>query len=617
MEPTFPLLQLPENAIITVLKNLGLGQLFIISLVSSKTKNLVTSLGLRADCVGIIITSIISISVDVGRDRFHLTIFNNSNDENGELPADITLPVSANFYFEDTKMQLTTQLFNFSNWLNHVQAMFCWIKPPNVYFGRGCEIFKVQSLKDAIGDVNDLYVSGRLTDVMSREVLKQFNTPNILYLNKNPFEDVSEIQKFFIQNRKTIIFDDVYSLDDMLLVNSKRAELSHPISQKQFNQFLKQWIRGSNPRLQDMSLSIHKIDFDSGEVYLNGIRCTTMEEVAKQEIIENHRLPIADMAQIRRNDGTTAVVVTKDSENVLFDFSLISTKTKNLVTSLGLRSISVEIKLCRVIRIFVCFENARFQFIIYNFSNDLDGELPADIALPVGAAFFGWPGPIIQLTTPLLNFNNWLNHIRTVFCYTLPPCISFSRGSERFNIGLLKDAIGSVNLLLVLEQSTYIQYKNILSHFNTPSRLFLVRNPFEEVSEIQKFFIQNFQSFAFHDVYSLDDMLLVNSEKIKFTCPISQKQFNQFVKHWIRGSNPRLQCMSLSIDKIDFPSGAVYLKGIQCMEMNEESKQEIRENHSLSVNVDMVQVRRRDGTPAVVVTKDSEHVLYVHFIVLY
>ncbi|EFO90309.1 hypothetical protein CRE_23056 [Caenorhabditis remanei] len=299
-----------------------------------------------------------------------------------------------------------------------------------------------------------------------------------------------------------------------------------------------------------------------------------------------------------------------------FDFSLISTKTKNLVTSLELRSISVEIKICRVIRIFVYFGKTRFQFIIYNFSNDLDGELPADITLPVAAAFFDWPGPIIQLTTPLLNFNNWLNHIRTVFCYTLPLCISFSRGSERFNIGLLKDAIGNVNFLLVLEQSTGIQYKNILNHFNTPSRLFLYRNPFEEVSEIQKFFIQNFQSLAFHDVYSLDDMLLVNSERIEFSRPISQKQFNQFVKHWIRGSNPRLQHMALAIDKTDSMSRDVLLKGIRCVEMSEDAKREIRENHRL-LNVDMVQIRRKDGTPAVIATNDEDVGPNIHLIVLH
>ncbi|EFO90264.1 hypothetical protein CRE_23055 [Caenorhabditis remanei] len=293
---------------------------FFISLVSSKTKNLVTSLGLRADCVSITITSILSISVDIGRARFHLIIFNNSNDENGELTADITLPGSAFFYFEDNAgIQLTTQSFNFSNWLNHIQSLFCWLKPPNVYFARGCEIFEVQSLKDAIGNVNDLFVPRQLTDVLSREVLKQFNTPNILYLHKNPFEDVSEIQKFFIQNRKSIIFDDVYSLDDMLLANSKRAELTHPISQKQFNQFVKHWIRGSNPRLQCMSLAIDKFDFPSGEVYLKGIRCTAMEEKTKQKIRENHSLSEnVDVVQVRRKDGTPAVVVTKDSEHVLY-----------------------------------------------------------------------------------------------------------------------------------------------------------------------------------------------------------------------------------------------------------------------------------------------------------
>ncbi|EFO94581.1 hypothetical protein CRE_06127 [Caenorhabditis remanei] len=221
MERSFPLFRLPENAIIKVFKNLCLGQLFFISLVSTKTKKLVTSLGLRADFVKISISKLLHVSLDIGRSHFNLMLYNYTNDPNGELPGDITLPV--------------------------------------------------------------------------------------------------EIQKVFIQNLNCILFDDVYSLDDMLLVNSEKVKFIRPISQKQFNRFVKHWIRGSNPRLQDMSLAIDKIDFPSGELYLNGIRCTAMEEKAKQEIRENYSLSVnADMVQVRRKDGTPTVVVTKDSENVLY-----------------------------------------------------------------------------------------------------------------------------------------------------------------------------------------------------------------------------------------------------------------------------------------------------------
>ncbi|KAF1760330.1 hypothetical protein GCK72_008579 [Caenorhabditis remanei] len=156
----------------------------------------------------------------------------------------------------------------------------------------------------------------------------------------------------------------------------------------------------------------------------------------------------------------------------------------------------------------------------------------------------------------------------------------------------------------------------VLKQFNTPNRLSLGRNPFEEACQIQQIFIQNFRFIEYHDVYSLDDMLLINSERAELSHPTTQKQFNQFAKHWIHGSNPRLQRMDLSIDKIDFLSGDVYLKGIRCIKMSEDAKREIRQEHEL-LEGGMVQIRREDGTPAVIATYDGHRGLNIYLIVLH
>ena len=75
--------------------------------------------------------------------------------------------------------------------------------------------------------------------------------------------------------------------------------------------------------------------------------------------------------------------------------------------------------------------------------------------------------------------------------------------------------------------------------------------------------------------------------------------------------------MFLIIENNNFVSGEVYLKGIKCMEMSEDAKREIREKHKLSVNVDMIKIRRKDGTSAVIGTHKSKNTLYVRFIVLH
>ncbi|EFO94607.1 hypothetical protein CRE_06119 [Caenorhabditis remanei] len=302
MERSFPLFRLPENVIVHVLQNMDFDQLLTISLVSTKSKRLVTSLGLRACDVFIEISRVISLNVEIGGSRFVLYFYNDSNVQN-----DITLPVDAFLRFECKRIQSSTP-FNFSDWMNHIRTIFFCIKSPSVNFYRGCERFEVQSLKDAIGNVNYLSVSSKATDVYNKEVLKRFNAPNELSLERNPFDEACEIQKLFIQSFEFIGIDNVHSLDDMLLVNSEKVNFYRPTTQKQFNRFVKHWIRGSNPRLQHMSLSIDITDSVDREVLLKGIECVGVPEEEQLKICQNNDVVCDHLVQIKREDGTSAVI---------------------------------------------------------------------------------------------------------------------------------------------------------------------------------------------------------------------------------------------------------------------------------------------------------------------
>ncbi|EFO90298.1 hypothetical protein CRE_23099 [Caenorhabditis remanei] len=298
-----------------------------------------------------------------------------------------------------------------------------------------------------------------------------------------------------------------------------------------------------------------------------------------------------------------------------FAFSLVSTKTKDLVTSLGIKTSNIDIRVSGLLCVSVISGENYLYLTFYDESKYVNELSPVDITLPVTPSF-EYQGRIMQALTSF-NFSDWMNYIRTIFCFTKPLNIRFYRGCEKYEIELLKDTIGNVNDLFVSRQLTDIVSRRLLKQFNTPKTLILCKNPFEEACQTQQIFIQNCEVLEFGDVYTLDDMLLVNGEKVYFYHPTTHKQFNQFVKHWIRGSNPRLQHMSLSIDKTDVVSGAMYLNGIRCMEMSEDAKTEIRQKHKLSVNVDMIQIRRKDGTSAVIGIKKSDNIIYFHFIVLH
>ncbi|KAF1760255.1 hypothetical protein GCK72_008501 [Caenorhabditis remanei] len=315
MEPTFPLFRLPEAVIVHVLQNMNLNELFIISLISSKTKSLVTSLGIEARYVGIIIFCTISINVYTTKSHT-LNFYDDSNDQNPLSPVDISLPVAAYFEYQSKRIQASTP-FNFNDWMNHIRTVFCFTNQQDLSFCRGCERFEVQSLKDTIGNVDDLYVADEVTDVYSQEILKHFNAPNELFLHRNPFDKACEIQKPFIQNFQSIVFHDFFSLDDMLLVNIEKVMFAKPISQKQFNRFVKHWTRGSNPRLQCMSLFIEITNSVSREEPLKGIDYVDVAEEDQLEICRKHRIKSYYMVQIRRKDGTPAVIAAEDFGNVL------------------------------------------------------------------------------------------------------------------------------------------------------------------------------------------------------------------------------------------------------------------------------------------------------------
>ncbi|EFO94507.1 hypothetical protein CRE_13340 [Caenorhabditis remanei] len=310
MEPTFPLFRLPENVIIEVIKNWWINELFDFSLISTKTKNIVASLGIEADYVRIHISLDVDITVYYGLCITSLVFYNDLVDQDALIHLDSNQPISAYYHYKNRTIRSSAP-FSFNNWVDHIRTVFCYSKPPNVVFWTGNRKFEMESLKNTIKSVNQLYVSGDNTQSRSREILEHFKNANELSLPTNPFEEACEVQKYFIQNCNSLIFRDFVSLDNMLLVNSEKVEFSRLMSQKQFNQFLKHWIRGSNPRLQCMTLPINKIDSVNGEVYLKGINCIEMSEQSKKEIRQKHGISDIEMVQIRRNDGTTAVITTK------------------------------------------------------------------------------------------------------------------------------------------------------------------------------------------------------------------------------------------------------------------------------------------------------------------
>ncbi|KAF1764636.1 hypothetical protein GCK72_004585 [Caenorhabditis remanei] len=90
--------------------------------------------------------------------------------------------------------------------------------------------------------------------------LKNFPEYGALLIDGPAFRNPVEYQDMLIQNMESLtigIFhdDSKISLDEIFLTNSKLIEIdSRHITDKMINRYLKHWIQGSNPRMENIRI---------------------------------------------------------------------------------------------------------------------------------------------------------------------------------------------------------------------------------------------------------------------------------------------------------------------------------------------------------------------------
>ncbi|PIC12246.1 hypothetical protein B9Z55_028585 [Caenorhabditis nigoni] len=104
-----------------------------------------------------------------------------------------------------------------------------------------------------------------------------------LMLEKNPFNDSSDIQKIFIQNRNSIyIWPGIrFELSDLLITNSKNIQIFGSIfTERELNRFLKLWILGANPKLEQLNIQCPRL-LDEDAV-IRGVRFREIRDLGRK-----------------------------------------------------------------------------------------------------------------------------------------------------------------------------------------------------------------------------------------------------------------------------------------------------------------------------------------------
>ncbi|KAF1746382.1 hypothetical protein GCK72_022836 [Caenorhabditis remanei] len=149
-----------------------------------------------------------------------------------------------------------------------------------------------------------------------------------------------------------------------------------------------------------------------------------------------------------------------------------------------------------------------------------------------------------------LTVKNWIQHFMTIFHFSEIPHLDFSRSSSIFSIEEIKDSMISINKLSVSSDTGFdIDY--LLSNFHS-KYLHLGLGVFETLKKPENIMIRNYDMLRIYlnrdhpSTIILDDLLLFNSKTIK-VCEANwtAKSVNRFIKHWIKGSNPRMELLKL------------------------------------------------------------------------
>ncbi|EGT36956.1 hypothetical protein CAEBREN_10452 [Caenorhabditis brenneri] len=146
--------------------------------------------------------------------------------------------------------------FTFAEWLKHLLYILNLSVPSQLSFLQNAELFDLGIVKSTFPKFNALRI-GRVSAEHSENVFRTF-LPDIKNLKiSNPFnEGDCRFQRLLSQNFDSLVlefFDNTrkFTLNDLLICNASFIEYRGR-EFKEVNQFLKLWIKGANPRLQEL-----------------------------------------------------------------------------------------------------------------------------------------------------------------------------------------------------------------------------------------------------------------------------------------------------------------------------------------------------------------------------
>ncbi|EGT48862.1 hypothetical protein CAEBREN_20378 [Caenorhabditis brenneri] len=211
-------------------------------------------------------------------------------------------------------------------WLEHLQSVFNYHRIDNIWFGENSSEFDIDDLKEAFGNITEVYIENTGCLAFNQMILRHFFPIEELTIMTDDFQDSKIPPILLMQNLVTLNIVEVVptniTLNDLLLINSKIITVETPqLPQKLLNNFIKLWQKGSNPNLEYLSFDYLNGEENDEQIVMNGVKHTVnpFNRVKNFKSVGSVYLgPARGGMDIYRMDGVRATITYRKSH----DFSV-------------------------------------------------------------------------------------------------------------------------------------------------------------------------------------------------------------------------------------------------------------------------------------------------------
>ncbi|CCD71280.1 F-box domain-containing protein [Caenorhabditis elegans] len=283
-----PILRLPHNSLQLSLKQMSLVEHLTLSFISNKTKQLIKISMKNYDIAQIFMGLPISIEFDSRSIDYPSIIFDFNPDQeivriyNSEQNGSIT--------------ELNLPGITEKQWIEHISSVL--IQNRKVVLISSLSERKIEDIYDSIKELDIVALHMISSQFQDCNLLKLFPTLEELTVSENPLSAPIFAQNFQSLTAPNVAFDNIFFSNCINLVLYHQV-----ISDKDLNIFMRNWIKGSNPRLRKLtnaSNEHNRVIVES--VFFQGIAYIETRDYCDEDTFDKE-------FEIKSEDGVKAKVI--------------------------------------------------------------------------------------------------------------------------------------------------------------------------------------------------------------------------------------------------------------------------------------------------------------------